>query len=90
MTHSLFKLTHKKQQIRAAGVVVPERTRCVQCGICSFNCPIRIDVRQHAMRGESIVDSHCLTCGECVLRCPRAVLRFEYPGFTESIEGGAK
>jgi ferredoxin len=59
------------------GYVVPESARCVQCGICSFHCPISIDVRQHAWEGKPIMDSHCLTCGECVARCPRGVLRFE-------------
>lgn len=57
--------------------VVPDAARCVQCGICSHNCPVGIDVRAHAWRGQSIYDSHCLTCSECVNRCPRGVLRFE-------------
>jgi heterodisulfide reductase subunit C len=61
----------------AEGQVVPEAARCVQCGICSYNCPINIDVRAHAWRGLPVQDSHCLTCGECVQRCPRGVLRFE-------------
>ena len=57
--------------------VVPEAERCVQCGCCSYNCPMGIDVRAHAWRGLPIHDSHCLTCSECVKRCPRGVLRFE-------------
>jgi heterodisulfide reductase subunit C len=57
--------------------VVPEAANCVQCGMCSFNCPMGIDVRAHAWRGKPIRDSHCLTCSECVKRCPRGVLRFE-------------
>lgn len=57
--------------------VVSEAGRCVQCGICSFFCPINIDVRRHAWLGEPVRESHCLTCGECVARCPRGVLRFE-------------
>lgn len=57
--------------------VVSEAGRCVQCGICSFFCPITIDVRRHAWLGEPVNESHCLTCGECVARCPRGVLRFE-------------
>ena len=56
---------------------VPEPERCIQCGICSFNCPIGIDVRLHAWLGEYVEDSYCLTCGECVERCPRGVLHFE-------------
>ena len=67
----------QRREVLVAGVVVPELIRCVQCGICSFNCPIGIDVRRHAWLGESIESSHCLTCGECVRRCPRGVLRFE-------------
>ena len=57
--------------------VVPEAANCVQCGMCSYNCPMEIDVRAHAWRGIPIRDSHCLTCSECVNRCPRGVLRFE-------------
>jgi ferredoxin len=66
-----------RHEVRAAGWVVPEPLRCVQCGICSFYCPIEIDVRRHAWLGQPVKDSHCLTCGECVARCPRGVLRFE-------------
>jgi ferredoxin len=63
--------------------VVPEAGRCIQCGICSYNCPIGIDVRSHARRSQPIHDSHCLTCSQCVNRCPRGVLRFErLPLFT--------
>ncbi len=57
--------------------VVPEAVRCVQCGICSYSCPLGIDVRGYARQGTPIAESHCLICGECVARCPRGVLRFE-------------
>ena len=60
----------------ATSWVTPEAARCVQCGICSYNCPIGLDVRAYAWRGEAISDSHCLTCGQCVARCPRGVLIF--------------
>lgn len=57
--------------------VVPDDFRCVQCGICSFHCPLGIDVRRFAWLGKPIRDRHCLTCGECIARCPRGVLGFE-------------
>jgi heterodisulfide reductase subunit C len=66
-----------RHDVLAEGQVVPEPGRCVQCGICSYNCPMSIDVRSHARRALPIHDSHCLTCSECVNRCPRGVLRFE-------------
>jgi ferredoxin len=66
-----------KHAVLSTGQVVPDSARCVQCGICSYNCPIGIDVRAHAWSGDPVVHSQCLTCGECVARCPRGVLRFE-------------
>ena len=66
-----------RHQMLSEAQVVPDASRCVQCGICSHNCPMGIDVRGHARRGRAIHDSHCLTCSECVNRCPRGVLRFE-------------
>jgi heterodisulfide reductase subunit C len=66
---------HLKTLITAQ--VVPEPERCIQCGICSYNCPIGIDVRFHAWTGEYVEDPACLTCGECIDRCPRRVLHFE-------------
>ncbi|MBX3038805.1 MAG: 4Fe-4S binding protein [Anaerolineales bacterium] len=73
----IFKRSAIRRTVLFAGHVVPDPSRCVQCGICSDNCPIEIDVRAYAWRGESINKSECLTCGECVARCPRGVLRFE-------------
>ncbi len=73
----LFRAESTRHKALVQGQVVPETARCVQCGICSFHCPIDIDVRRHAWLGVPVKDSHCLTCGECVRRCPRGVLRFE-------------
>ena len=74
---SLFHAEEQRRRMLAEGQVVPFAERCVQCGICSYNCPINIDVRSHAWAGKPVVDSRCLTCGECIERCPRGVLRFE-------------
>ena len=71
------KSGYRRQEALASGWLVPDSMRCVQCGICSYNCPIGIDVRQHAWLGQPVSDSHCLTCGTCVARCPRGVLVFE-------------
>lgn len=73
----LFRIEDTRRKALVQGYVVPDTSRCVQCGICSYNCPIQIDVRRHAWTGEPVRDSACLTCGECIARCPRGVLRFE-------------
>ena len=74
---NIFKTDATRRTALYAGHVVPDSSRCVQCGICSYNCPIGIDVRSYAWRDEAIIKNECLTCGECVARCPRGVLRFE-------------
>jgi ferredoxin len=66
-----------RRQALSDAQVVPDAARCVQCGVCTYNCPIGIDVRASACRGRAIDSSYCLTCGECVRRCPRGVLVFE-------------
>lgn len=79
----LFKPDIQRLETLTSGIVVPDPARCVQCGICSFHCPIGIDVRRHAWTGDPVQDSHCLTCGECVRRCPRGVLHFERTGLLQ-------
>jgi ferredoxin len=84
----LFHPTSVKQTRLAEAQVVPEPNRCVQCGICSYNCPAGIDVRAHAAQGKPVRDSRCLTCGECVARCPRDVLHFEEISLVRMQEDG--
>ncbi len=67
----------RRNEALATGRVVPDQSRCVQCGICSYNCPLGIDLRAHSWLGIPVNDSRCITCGECVARCPRSALRME-------------
>jgi NAD-dependent dihydropyrimidine dehydrogenase PreA subunit len=63
-------------RLLARGLVVADAGRCVQCGICSFNCPSGIDVRAIAHAGGAVTDRRCVLCGSCVARCPRGTLAF--------------
>jgi ferredoxin len=74
---NLFKPEKERHKAMGGGYVAVDPLRCVQCGVCSFNCPVAIDVRRHVWMAKPIHDSHCLTCGECIARCPRSVLRLE-------------
>lgn len=56
--------------------VTADASRCVQCGICGYNCPVGIEVREYARRGQNVTDSRCIACGECVAKCPRGTLRW--------------
>lgn len=66
-----------RYKVLSSSKVVPDPHRCVQCGICSYNCPLGIDVRRYAWEGKDILESQCITCGECIRRCPRGTLRFK-------------
>ncbi len=60
----------------AEAQVQADRVRCVQCGICSYNCPVGISVRDYARRGYSVTDPNCVQCGQCIDACPRGTLRW--------------
>lgn len=72
-----FEPERERLSLFVTAQVVPTPNRCVQCGICSHDCPVDIDVRRHVWLDEPVKDSYCLSCGECVERCPRGLLRFE-------------
>ncbi len=57
-------------------VVTPDATRCVQCGVCGYNCPVGIPVRDYARQGHVVNDPRCMQCGQCVALCPRGTLRW--------------
>lgn len=65
------------EKIEELGRVVPDPNRCVQCGVCGFNCPVGIPVRDYAHRGLAVDDPNCITCGNCIQVCPRGTLRWE-------------
>lgn len=65
------------EQMLPAGRVAANGTRCVQCGICGYNCPVGIPVRDYARRGRDVTDPTCIACGQCIEVCPRGTLRWE-------------
>jgi heterodisulfide reductase subunit C len=65
--------TVSRYRLLSAAYVASETARCVQCGVCSYNCPLGNDVRARVRRGRRTTHA-CLMCGECVRRCPRGVL----------------
>ena len=61
----------------ADGHVAADAARCVQCGICGYNCPVGIQVRDYARDGKIVDDPRCVKCGLCIEKCPRGTLRWD-------------
>jgi ferredoxin len=59
--------------------VAADPARCVQCGVCGYNCPAGIPVRDYACRGLPVDDPRCVQCGQCIEVCPRGTLRWDRP-----------
>ena len=57
--------------------VASDPTRCVQCGVCGYNCPVGIPVRDYARQGKIVDDPNCVQCGQCIDACPRGTLRWD-------------
>lgn len=85
MISRFFNIFSGKHSERRPGPAVPppgmsqvtaDASRCVQCGICGYNCPVGIEVREYARLGENVTDSRCISCGACVEKCPRGTLKW--------------
>jgi len=76
MKLNLFNSKKKKHISETPGYIDSDPAKCVQCGICSYNCPIGIDVRAHVWDREPMINTQCITCGRCIALCPRGVLQF--------------
>jgi Fe-S-cluster-containing hydrogenase component 2 len=66
-----------RAQPAPSGRVAADATRCVQCGVCGYNCPAGIQVRDYARQGLPVDDPRCVQCGLCIAVCPRGTLRWE-------------
>jgi polyferredoxin len=49
---------------------------CIQCNQCNLACPMTIDIKSKAMKGESVSSLRCVGCGHCVDACPTETLSY--------------
>jgi NAD-dependent dihydropyrimidine dehydrogenase PreA subunit len=51
--------------------------KCVQCHLCSANCPMSLDVTDMVRRGDMSC-SECILCGSCVDSCRARAIRYSF------------
>ncbi|MEE8403043.1 MAG: 4Fe-4S binding protein [Candidatus Hydrothermarchaeaceae archaeon] len=54
-----------------------DQEKCTECGICTANCQMGIDVRDFISNGTKIKSDQCVGCGICISMCPVKILKFE-------------
>ena len=57
--------------------LVADATACTQCGTCTKECPMSVDVRARVADG-SMEHAECVLCGTCVDACPNQVVRYSF------------
>lgn len=73
----LYRLIFQTPAPTPAMKITTDNARCVQCGVCSSNCPASVDVRSFAWQGLPVTDERCVQCGLCVDICPRRTLTWD-------------
>lgn len=54
-----------------------DKTKCVNCGACSRNCTMSLDVNG-MVQTQSMEDSECILCGACVDGCPKGAIKYAF------------
>jgi polyferredoxin len=52
-----------------------DASRCIDCNICSKECPMGLDVNG-MVRQEKMENPDCILCGSCVDTCPRGAITY--------------
>lgn len=56
--------------------VYSDTEKCIDCGKCTRDCPMSIDVQQEQKAG-LVASYDCILCGKCVEVCPKDVLKIQ-------------
>ncbi len=52
-------------------------TKCVQCGLCSKNCPMGLEVSKMVQNGR-LNHSECILCGKCADLCNKRAIKLTF------------
>ena len=57
--------------------LVADKKECKNCGTCSTNCPMSLDVNAMVQK-TNMRNSECILCGTCVDNCPNGTIKFSW------------
>lgn len=56
-----------------------DASRCIDCGACSKNCPMGLDVNG-MVRKDEMENAECIMCAGCADTCPKGAITFGFSG----------
>lgn len=56
--------------------IMTNNTKCINCNQCNLACPMEIDIKGKALKGEPVGSLRCVGCGHCVDACPTRTLSY--------------
>jgi polyferredoxin len=56
--------------------IITNRSQCIQCGKCNIACPMSIEIKAPASKGEPVRSLRCVGCGHCIDVCPTQTLEY--------------
>jgi polyferredoxin len=54
-----------------------EIVKCNECGACTTNCPMNLDVMKNVESGQ-LNDTECILCGNCIDHCKHKALKYSF------------
>jgi thioredoxin reductase/polyferredoxin len=72
----LAALMHIYTRAFSRFAIIPEKSKCISCNVCTSVCHQGIDVMSFANKGLPMQDPECVRCSACVQSCPTGVLSF--------------
>lgn len=54
-----------------------ESDACIECGKCTRECPMSLNVQDMVLRGD-MGEDECVLCGSCVDTCPKEVIHYRF------------
>jgi len=56
--------------------IITNNTKCIDCNQCNIACPMAIDIKSKALKGEPVTSLRCVGCGHCVDACATETLSY--------------
>ena len=58
--------------------ITGDAQKCNDCGVCTRNCPMDIQIPRYIKNGQRVLSSECIFCQNCIAVCPNQALTYSF------------